>query len=108
MTFQRSYLYLSPTGIEGDDSDDVDAVGEALQVAGRVTGITEAEMALMYSRDRGLLHFHCHSGLLANHFGFDCHRRMWTYLVIAQHTSLIENNVIKNQWWKKYPIVILE
>lgn len=35
------YLNLSATSVEGDDSDDVSAVGVFLEAAGDVGGVTE-------------------------------------------------------------------
>lgn len=45
-----TYLDLSATSIEGDDCDDVSAVGESLEAAGSVAGVIEPQMILMESR----------------------------------------------------------
>ncbi len=43
------YLDLSATSVEGDDSDDVSAVGVSLEAAGGVGGVTEPQTILMES-----------------------------------------------------------
>ena len=45
------YLDLSATSIEGDDSDDVGAVGVSLEAADGVGGVIESQMILAESRE---------------------------------------------------------
>lgn len=64
------YLDLSATSVEGDDSDDVSAVGVSLEAAGGVGGVIEPQVILMDSSEWRFLNLHCHCGLSAYHIGF--------------------------------------
>ena len=45
------YLDLSATSVEGDDSDDMSAVGVSLEAADGVGGVIESQMILTESRE---------------------------------------------------------
>ena len=66
----RRYLDLSAASVEGDDGDDVSAVGVALEAAGGVAGVTEPQMVLTESTERRFLNLYRHCGLAAAHMGF--------------------------------------
>lgn len=65
------YLDLSATSVEGDDTDDVSAVGVCLEAAHSLAGVNEPQMFLVESGECRLLNLHCHCGLIADHIGFN-------------------------------------
>lgn len=65
------YLDLSATRVEGDDADDVSAVGVRLEAAGSVGGVTELQMILVESSEWRLLNLYCHRRLIADHMWFN-------------------------------------
>jgi len=69
------YLDLSATRVEGDDTDDVGAVGVSLEAAGGVGGVAEAKMILLESKEGRFVNLHCHRGFTAGHFGFDWNKK---------------------------------
>lgn len=63
------HLELSAAGVEGDDADDMRAVGG--ESAGRVFGIVEPQMIVIEARKRRLVNSDYHHGFVADHRGLD-------------------------------------
>lgn len=69
MRLRPPHLDLSAACVEGDEANDVCAVGG--ESAGRVCGIVEPQMILVDSGEGGLVNSDDHGGLGADHRGFD-------------------------------------
>lgn len=67
---RTTYFDLSATGVEGDDGEDVRAVG--VDCADGVGGVVEPEVSHMVSEGCRFLNLDCHVGLTADHVGVHC------------------------------------
>lgn len=63
------HLDLGAAGVEGDDADDMRAVGG--ESAGRVLGVIEPQMIVIEARKRRLVNSDYHRGFSADHRGLD-------------------------------------
>lgn len=66
-TNKLGYLDQSATAAEGDDSDDMSAVGVSFQSAG---GVIEPQVILTESLQGTFINLYSHLGLIADHSGF--------------------------------------
>lgn len=93
------YLDLSAASVEGDDADDVSAVGVSLEAAGGVGGVIEPQMILMESREWRFRNLNCHCGLTADHMGFNWSERDFqtikkTHIMLKTAYLFKKNNIV--------------